>query len=499
MAKKKSKALFFAISFFLLLSVLLLLFAVAIPSFFSDVSSNVWKSYRVLAYRYDTDEEALLASLEKLGFTNIITKKRQKIEISTFSGKKEYPLDYIEEKFDSDDPRLDAYIKWLPDMFSAKQGDVDYKLMYVNTNLSVPSFFIKIYPVLRKYRDRVILPFFNRISRLAMAFFYFLLSLPLIVRAKGIRIWAFISLGLWTITIWTAGSFVFSFAVVFLVGFVILLDELKPFMETTIMWKKDKRLLLPLLVKGFIPVFILSVMPFVKGMLLPSIILLFAHVLIIALIFVRLRIKRLASSHRIFLPLGIKKTGLKDIFDTKYSSPISILFFASLLGFFVSYIDISGNSIVMPVPVVSEMMWNDDNIKPYELYIAHMAYQDGFLYNFPFKVPKEGESIRLPFYKIQGANVKKEERIMFSYDGDWFDEVLTVSLDNIARLFIENPSCAVQKSRPSAIISTKSPKTVAIILLLLPFCWRSIKSYLTFDFRYVMRAEVEKERRQAAA
>lgn len=501
MAKKKNRALFINIFTFCFLLVALVFFSSLMLMFLAPPDSAGWKSYQVIAYT-DIEEDSLISELNALGFSDFITESRQKVSISNFSKTKEYGLKQALETLDKEDPRLDPYIKWLPSMFSAKTRDKDYSLMYIGTKLSAPAFFIKINPLLRKYKGNILLPFFNRIVRLTSVLIFILAALPIILKAKKIRIWIILSSAAWTLALWTAGFRVFVFAVTAIAAFVLLADELTPLLEDRLMWNSKKKQSWSVYLKAGLLLSVFTVMSFTDGLFFMSLSLLVVHAVIVSLVFIRLRIKRIKSVHRVFMPVKIKKSGFAGLFETRYSSAIAILFVAGIAGFFISHMLAvnKGNYMELPVPLVQKTDNTGENKKePFNLYIAHRAYQDGFMFNFPFKVPKKGERIELPFYSINGTDVTEKEKVMLSYDEKWFDRIMTVSSDNIAKLFIDNSSVYVDVAGTSSFVSTASIWSLAVLLLLLPFCWKLIKAYLTFNFRYVMRAEVYKERRRAAA
>jgi hypothetical protein len=167
------------------------------------------------------------------------------------------------------------------------------------------------------------------------------------------------------------------------------------------------------------------------------------------------------QQHRLFYPvtLGtVRSRGTSGRMLVKGAAPALLLLLALPFGF--ELLDGRAQEVKMPVPEYlsaesrgkldfSSLSSAASRRRPgstdgtEELptlvdYVAHMAYQEGYLYGRDYGFPFPGERITLPRYDGTGMEVQRREKVVKLFTDEWYEDIISQArLDGIEGLLYE--------------------------------------------------------------
>jgi hypothetical protein len=113
-------------------------------------------------------------------------------------------------------------------------------------------------------------------------------------------------------------------------------------------------------------------------------------------------------------------------------------------------------------------------------YVAHRAYQEGFVYGAEYGVPEAGEEITLSRIRERDGRRVQEEEVVLRYDEGWLSRVLAVET-GIGPLLVNGnrPSGVVRSPEPGVYSPRTHPARYSLqaLLALSPFLVLSIRVF----------------------
>jgi hypothetical protein len=86
-------------------------------------------------------------------------------------------------------------------------------------------------------------------------------------------------------------------------------------------------------------------------------------------------------------------------------------------------------------------------------YVAHRAFQAGYIYGRDYTFPLPGERVTITGYKRRGIEVKAEERVMEMFTDQWYEDIIgEAKKSGVTRLLLSQKGpTRVRKERLSLL------------------------------------------------
>lgn len=441
---------------------------------------QIWKGHFTLVYGSDFDPVSINESLREAGFPGLISAETSPIEFTVFDGEEATAVSNLDQRFDSSDPRYDPYMKKLAAAFTADSPEGMKKVAFLP--ISSASFYskLRVQRLLRKsggdifLADKKVLP-----SIITLASFFAIAAL-LALRYK--KSWYVVLLGslVWVQLVGSGDIplFVCSSLLYFL--WVVVVDDFVLFHMQRLFYKNSRAEGAQLRRKGIYYLFAIIAVLTLLGLgergiegaysILPSLagqgflLISYGYFLIL---------RKARSEHRLFIPLPIMRRTAWGDWHNKYRTftpGVLLLVFVPIV--FSPIMDNREGGIVLPVPESApgaeffdwealEILSLDkgpEHLPDFSDYIAHRAFQQGFLYGRSYSRPIRNEQVFLSVFAENEWGIEKTVEIVKEFNDGWLEGELAVPPHlSYASLLLEQgqPVRVFKREIPAAVPQLK--------------------------------------------
>jgi hypothetical protein len=417
-----------------------------------DTPMTLWRGYRVLLVDGEAEIDPVLDSLETAGIAHV-SPRNTRVHINVFSGKEVVPLSAVASRLEADDPRFDPYVQSIDGYFSANYKGKKWHALYLMTEKPGLLLVDDVRDTLNPLGIEFVLPERRAVWLLAAPFGLYGL-LFLIVRNRK-RAWnlAFAVLPLSIVSLRASGLGLAA-AFFLLPGFSYLFENLTDMVIGYIYNRKvifDRRRLLKgaaFFFSGLIFALLLSVFHVDPGGFRGLTLMTAATLAVWAAAVFGFRVMLTTSGgHRIFLGIPLlqgtsfAKRGAAGPGMSPFAALLLTLVVLSPALVLLSRVDFSLH-IASPAGIPREKVITSDSLavmagkgsadKLPNLsdYVTHRAFQDSLLYGRDWIFPEVNGSVSIARYRAAEGIVVAERSRVLSFDGPWFEEVISDAADD---------------------------------------------------------------------
>ena len=465
-------------------------------------TSSTWSGFYSLLVPRSEKRAGLVPALRAEGFEDVLSRGTVTVRISDFSGLEEVALTDLDERLAPMDPRWDPFLRALPAFFSGGPGG-QYEILYLRSEASIGE-------VRGSVRDAVeaaggIDGWELAESRSPVRVVYLLgfaavVAAVLILSGRTRRAAAAGAVP-WLGTVAWGGGGTFVAAALIYFTWVMFADSGRRYLDHRLQygnWQAGRRELWhSALVLAATWAIVLGVHPAGSiEALLPILISSLGLAAWSGLSVAVAVFKRREQDHRLFVPVTLRAQPAAISAVSRYASTAAwVALFVVAAPFAAALLPQSSvPDIPRPVPVAEGAEMNLDTLNALEVsggertvniadYVAHRAYQEGFVYGGSYGVPASGSTLTLSRFREEGELTVREEEVMLRYDRAWLDRVLVENETGIGALLSNGgvPSGVVRTSEPGVYSSGTHPARYSLQALLAfsPFLFLSIRVLIT--------------------
>ncbi|MFO8063538.1 MAG: hypothetical protein ACQETQ_01345 [Spirochaetota bacterium] len=486
-----------------------LLFCIYIPSslFFLVPAANKaarggWDGYYTLLVPAAEADEELTASLEEAGFDAVVSRDRSSVKISNYNGVEDVPLDQLEDRLAPMDPRMDPFLSSVGELFQAG-ADGTYEVYYLASEAAVGTVRERLDSVFEETTEWELAG--TRETRGLLFVTAFLgVAVLLTVCSRRPRTAAAGAAVPWLGFTATAGAGGFVAAAAVYFAWVVFADTGRRYLDHRLQYRASEESRRELrysalvlagtwaLALGLSPDRSIenlgSVFVSTSGMVAWTGILVFALVL-----------RRRRQDHRLFVPVAMRAATPVTSAAVRYASTAPwvalIVVAAPYLATLLPQQQISAVPQPVPLSEFEEIEFealhaleqsSSSGLVNVADYIAHRAYQEGFVYGADYGVPDAGSELTVSRYAEGSQGIELDDEVMLRYDDRWLDRTLedaAQTKEHIGALLLNGsvPS-GVVRSSPAGIYSPRTHParySLQALLAFLPFVVFSIRVFLT--------------------
>jgi len=372
------------------------------------------------------------------------------------------PLSDLPKRFDEKDPRFDPYLRGLSSLFEGTVDNEKRELIYIAKEGRSP---FALYSLLNEAygetSDVFFLGGFNPWSFILPAFLY-LLSLTVFVLFFRNRRFLTIVCGL----SWLPFVFLFGF------------EAAITAMALNYLLALGKGRIVVSLAAAAIAFFLeLSSSPSSPHLFLLMLFLGFSGSLVSALFWgdeqvvikpqkgKKRKIRFSKPEHQLFEPVSImgKQKAVAPVARLHGWSTAAVLLFVSV-GFFLSASSLGQQQAVLPLPVQMDgVEWTLGDVeRTFEKgrivsagdYLAHRAFQEGFLYRSEWRYPSPSVPLLYPVYETEDKTISKSYEIIADYNEKWFRNQISLLKNN-------NPAKLLFSTKGPSVVEKKQDQSIS--------------------------------------
>ena len=465
-------------------------------------NSPTWSGFYSLLVPRSEERPGLVPALRAEGFEGVLSRGTVTVRISDFSGLEEVALTDLDERLAPMDPRWDPFLRELPEIFSGGPGG-QYEILYLRSEAPIGE-------VRRSVRDAVeavggfagweLAESRSPVRGVYLLGFAAVVAAVLLLAGRTRRAAAAGALP-WLGTVARGGGGTFVAAALIYFTWVMFADSGRRYLEHRLQygsWQAGRRELRhSALVLAATWAIVLGVHPAGSiGVLLPILISSLGLAAWSGFSVAVAVFKRRGQDHRLFVPVTLRSQPAAISAVSRYASTAAwVALFVVAAPFTAALLPQSSvPDIPRPVPVAGGGEMNLETLNALEVsgdtrtvniadYVAHRAYQEGFVYGGSYGVPAPGSTLTLSRFREEGERTVREEEVMLRYDRAWLDRVLVGNETGIGALLSNGgvPSGVVRTSEPGVYSSGTHPARYSLQALLAfsPFLFLSIRVLIT--------------------
>ena len=457
----------------LLVLLLLLLLFLQVSRIGRNPRHSLWKGHYLLLVRDEAWIERFEEDLEKEGYQEVIHRKNTEVDYFSFRGMQKIPLDEIGKRFEPGDPRVDWYMRHIPNLFTAEMDGRNWNVLFVSKNNSALDFYLDLFRITKNFEiggEEVekrgwkfpelysFFPWIQGAVFLLFSMFLFLLlgtiSLPFFFRERTFnRIYLLLGGFSWSIASLEIEFWLLPALLVLFLIWGSLTDTLKEYLQQNYNGRKNDELKNTLKIKSYLLLIslIASIVLFFstkagKGisvfdaLLLP----LFFSFGITAFLRAKVLYSSLKQEHRLFFPIKLKVLKPASIAEgIKHLIPLALILLFLVTSWSANFHFFSKSSVKIPIPLSGEetssmiISWSrltqsyktnrERTIPIIADYIEHRMIQEGFPYGFTPNLPEIVLWVHESMYKKSDKRIIKENSKVISFDQDWLEITLNNS------------------------------------------------------------------------
>ncbi len=416
----------------------------------SRTGYTIWDGFYTVLIDSNVPLTEAVSLLETDGIGPIINYQRETVEFYDFPGLSDIPLGDVQKRFEILDPRYDEYMKGLSGYFKTRDKSRTYHILYIHVGNDPVKTLISIGKSLIHLNSPWYIVDLKIKMRAVLGSIFLLILLFLFTYTK--KTWGYILLGSlpWLLMVVTGDIIDLVCASFFLVGFTVLLDALRQvltfYLNHGYFDGGSKRVLSGgILFLGVIGVSLYLLIS--SGRTIWSLLRFAgpgAGSLFIILFFISVEsIKKLRQEHSLFfrVPLSFTLGDKKESFQKTVP-----LFVVSVLIFLLPAVQkIPGmyTAVNIPAPYSSEDDMDVNSMafleksfaarvtggSAYSLpgipeYVAHMSYQEGYLFGGAYGFPGSMEQPQISSYQYVDGKIVRTYEKKAVRDQEWLDGIL---------------------------------------------------------------------------
>lgn len=472
---------------------IVLFFVTAVPLLFPRLipTEHLWSGFLTLLVPEEVEPKIVVDRLEKAGFSRVLAEPTALVSYNAVVGLETIPVSSIHHRFESIDPRVDPYMSRLPAYFHTLNGRRPMRVYYIETDetsggsrqpMAVRRAVVAALSGHARPATIVLLEWgVWRAVLLVGAFMLY--AFIILFRSAVDRMAVFLSALLWVpwILLGSASSFIAACISLFL--FVVWLEELVPLMcaRTAGRFLHARRFAVrtvfsALGVAGTFVALVASGRDGVAALAVAG----SGSLVVAGLVVSTRRFRARESEHRPFVPLDIITPSLWDSLRGRHPSPVlSIAPFVVLPLAVLAFLPKTHSPFVPePKPVAGaerfdaesmRILWTheEQNALP-DLadYLAHRAYQEGFLYGADYGFP-EGR-LTIARFRRDGESMRRWEETLTVYDDSWYDAAVSSAVEpSVAGLLAAQGAPASVVFTPIAIFFARGATVPGLLLVVL--------------------------------
>jgi hypothetical protein len=199
-----------------------------VPS--SRDGTQVWKGYYTLLVDRSHNSELIQERLEKNGIPDPVSYVSATVGYNDFGNQRVLPLSEVPDRFDPADPRFDKFMKRLPALFMARDGDREFHVFYLPFEGNPVELYRTLSKALSQWRnDWVVLEWDPTEGAVYLTAFLLLLGM-ITARSRWNRLFAAVSGLPAGIPVFFGDMYSFMTASILYIAWMYCFDELYPYM-----------------------------------------------------------------------------------------------------------------------------------------------------------------------------------------------------------------------------------------------------------------------------
>lgn len=440
---------------------------------------RLWREHYTLLVPESAESSTVVANLEAAGFDSILAEPTATVSYNAFSGLQTIAVSEVHSRFEPLDPRLDPYMSRLPAYFHTLNGRRPMSIYYLRTDLPPLSVHYRVSEVLD---DIVLVEWgFWRAALFLGAFAGYVLIL--ILRSSVDRSAVLFAAVPWIAWIIVGSASTFIAACLSLFLFVIWIEELVPFARAAFSGTRlplrrfvVRTVFAALGVTGTLVALIVSRRDGVAALLIAG-----TGSVVVAGIVVYLHwLRQAESEHRPFTPVDILTPTLWDSLRGRHPSPVlSVAPFVVIPLLVLAFLPQTHSPFVPePRPVAGaeafdphsmRILWTHEeqnSLPDLADYIAHRAYQEGFLYGATYSFPSD--TLAIPRFRYEDDRMVRWEEPVAVYDKDWFADVVSTTADpSVSRLLTMQDTAVSVVFVPVSVIFARGVTVPSLLIVVL--------------------------------
>ncbi len=465
--------------------------------------SSTWSGFYSLLVPRSEERSGLVPALRAEGLERVLSLGTATVRVSDFSGLEEVAVTGLDERLAPMDPRWDPFLRELPEFFRGGPGG-QYEILYLRTDAPIGAVRSSVRHAVEAVGGVAGWELAESPSPVRAVYllgFAAVLAAVLLPAGRTRRTAAAGALP-WLGTVAWGGGGTFVAAALIYYAWVMFADSGRRYLDHRLQygnWQAGRRELRhSALVLAATWAIVLGVHPAQSiGVLVPIFISSLGLAAWSGLSVAMAVFKRREQDHRLFVPVTLRTQPAAISAVSRYASTAAwVALFVVAAPFAAALLPQSSvPDIPRPVPVAegAEMSLEalnalgassgDTGTVDIADYVAHRAYQEGFVYGARYGVPASGSTLTLSRFREAGGLTVREEEVMLRYDRAWLDGVLTENETGIGALLSNGnvPSGVVRTSEPGVYSPGTHPARYSLqaLLAFLPFLFLGIRVLIT--------------------
>ena len=490
-------------------------------------SRSSWLGHSALVVEASVPCELVVNRLVEAGIDPVIAECTTTVSINGFGRLVEYPLTAVPLRFDPVDPRVDPYIRGLPLWFRTTMNDAPAAIYYLAAEDRSIRLYRRVTAAMEGLDAAWRLPEWNHGRNLVFPLGFGVLVLLVSVHARGFR-WAVIPAALALFPLNAVGSLsAFATAGSLLIAWSLGCGGgLAQLRAGSVSGRSGRLVAARASLRALLPVVGMVAAVFVvqppEADEVASLLMGLAGLVGVTGVVTSLRVYRYRRcEHRLFVPVSITSSKPTVVLPVLVPLAIAVALAVPVAQRWLP----SPSEIVLPQPAPADrssaeltlsslaQIWPPPGEGPTSLshrsgladappdlatFVAHRAFQEGFMYRRPFDLPAQDEEFSLPRFVQNGAAVEQTVETVAVYDDAWLSRVFAerppYTIETI--LIAQNAPVRVEMRSVGAVYS--SPVSLArhvalLMMLVLPYALRWVGTH-----RFRTHALVQRSNRQHA-
>jgi hypothetical protein len=468
----------------------------------ADLGSGPWNGYYRLLVPSSHAHAGIASSLERAGFEGAVSHTNVEVAISNFSGVERIPLGRIDERLAPMDPRRDPFIEELPGIFTAGRNG-EYRVYYLPAEKRLGSTRRAVASAVPDVEGWMLAESAST-ARLVLLAAFAAIVVAMVAASKRTRIAAAAGALPWLGTVATAGAGTFIAASAVYAFWVMFADAGRRYLEHRLQygeWESGRReLQYNLLVLGGVWALALGFFPD-PGLdaLVPILISSAGLAAWTALTVAVSAERRRRQDHRLFVPVYMRSVSPALQTAVRYAHITPWVALIIIGAPYLAGLAPGSNVPTVPRPApltgFAEVDFaslqaldeaSDSGLINIADYVAHIAYQEGFVYGASYGLPEPGDALYLSQFREENGTAVRDRREVLRYDEPWLESRLSAArsaADGVGALLLNGnqPSGVVRSSEAGVYSPGTHPTRYSLQALLAfsPFLILSIRVFLS--------------------
>jgi hypothetical protein len=403
---------------------------------------QLWDGYYTLLVDERVAESEVLERLGEKDIRTVLSSRTARVSFHSFEGMEEVSVSALDSRFDPRDPRLDPYMESLPRFFTAEAPSGSSAVYYLMAEEGPVATYLRIASALAGVQGEWQLVGWDWLGgALALALFALMAAAAVVVSREG-KVWLALGAVPWLPVTLIGGMPYLAPATLLYLAWCYAMEGLIPSLREFVQYRRitvDRRELIWRVGMLFAVIIVVSLFRGIDDGLGAVWSPLAADLAVIAMLLTGYHFRRTVHEHRVFLPSRILR---RNPFRRRSVSTVylpllpwlGLVLIAAPLAY-GQLIDTRGPSLPQPQPIRHADDFSYDSLRrvwewghegsmpTFARYVAHRAYQEAYLYDPTFALPKPGETVTLSRFSAEGERMTKRREVVVRYDEGWLDRV----------------------------------------------------------------------------